>query len=676
MAQQSTPGGHTYDPATGGPTDEGTSLNRDSVIAGLRAVGQTATATAGQALTTANQAKSSADRTAQGQAQAITNASLALTKAAEASASAASSAASAGSSASSADSARRTAERFGQDVEGLKVNAGWNAGSPNDAQNAAFLRDPNSESNTELKAQTVQSIESAVAINVYDYGAVDSATTASQSALDAAMLAAEAVAATGAAVKIAIPRGTVRGNFTVRRDRIHFTGPGTLVGEILYKRDVYEYMYHFKSKIIGLEFRAATQYQGNAIRVMAGADIEVTACRFNELNVGVDFDAWSDRPGQQNATINVHHNYFFDCNYAVKGEARTGNSWHAHCDSWFSHNVVRHAGISAVRFEAADGFTVDGNIIFNVGYSSTAHPFHATKGDSIYFGQRTNFLQITNNKIFESGACGIRLNTPQMATVTGNQIAWPGQRSQSSGIAVNVDATYAPPKMTIADNQIDGATLHGIQFYGNGSAERITVANSNEITLYGTDPRETYYGTAALNANIYRVHVNMTNTAPPRMDLTHETGTRQGLIYSQGLISHSRRQVTQDKVEMDFWTSAKTFTAGTGQPIAYVASPSGATSYYTGEVDITVEYTGGTPPALATYKLLLDRNDYTVKVVSSVGRTTGAQNWHPSFTFSINTSNGLVATPVGGVNGPFKFHIASRGMVQVGMIESDAVALT
>lgn len=72
-----------------------------------------------------------------------------------------------------------TVDRYSDDVEGLKVNAGWEAGSPDDAQNAAFIRDPNSESRTALNAQ----IDEKSPINVLRAGASPDKTPSENTAI-------------------------------------------------------------------------------------------------------------------------------------------------------------------------------------------------------------------------------------------------------------------------------------------------------------------------------------------------------------------------------------------------------------------------------------------------------------------------------------------------------------
>lgn len=118
-------GGWLYE-ANGTPVDKATADNAQARVLEIKQSADTASTDAAKALQAANAyaGQIAQANTTAGRAEAI------------------------------AQGAEDTVERYSEDVEGLKVNAGWNAGSPNDAQNAAFLRDPASESHAVLNAQT------------------------------------------------------------------------------------------------------------------------------------------------------------------------------------------------------------------------------------------------------------------------------------------------------------------------------------------------------------------------------------------------------------------------------------------------------------------------------------------------------------------------------------------
>lgn len=113
----------------------------------------------------------------------------------------------------------------------------------------------------------------------------------------------------------------------------------------------------------------------------------------------------------------------------------------------------------------------------------------------------------------------------------------------------------------------------------------------------------------------------------------------------------------------------QTFTAANAKAIAKLKSTQGHSVSYAGEITVVARNSdpSSTDARSATYKLLINKSSVgparTVQVVSSAGETTGASTGSPSFTWSIDASEQLVATPVGSTAASFWFELTTSGQV-------------
>ena len=85
----------------------------------------------------------------------------------------------------------------------------------------------------------------------------------------------------------------------------------------------------------------------------------------------------------------------------------------------------------AVWCRGVDGIIITGNTIFSDSYELKSK----YKEQNIYIG-KADWVVINTNNLFESGMEAIKIDGCNKVNIVGNNIAWCGQRTPSSGISL------------------------------------------------------------------------------------------------------------------------------------------------------------------------------------------------------------------------------------------------
>lgn len=655
--------------------------------ADAQTVTDAATAAAAAATAAANTATTTAGN-------AVTTAQAAQDQAAASATSAASAQSAAASSATDADTARQLAE-----------SAQAAAYSVPDASVNAILTNPATDARTTLDAAyaaiprtTAKAVgQGELTLNVYDYGATNSTSTSSQTALDGCYAAAKALAVAGTAVSITIPRGSVVGDLVIDTPLISVSGPGNLVGSIDFANPTTNgFGLRFYASVTGLTITATTR-KLYGIRFLGAAMVEVTGCTFQATKTGVLLDYWTTYTGthtQQNKTINTHHNVFVNVDYGLLGQQKDTSSWDTHADCKFTHNVVRIALVSAVYVSGADGFDVDDNVLFAWGYAdpNNGSGDKQRKQDSIYFGPSSNWINIRGNKVFEAGWSGVHTYRCQAVNIAANHVAWSGQMKKSPGILIETwsGSAVANP-VTVTGNLVDEGYGHGIALGGDGDVSAITVSDSNQVRLIGSTSRNVYYGATYGGAaqdvsDIARVYVGQSNLQNwPRANLTGPLpASRGGALAMRGIYCMSWCRNGEGDTRSSFQIT-KTVTASTAVQLgSFYGSHNGVGARgdnYTGRVRVIVRSYGTSltnVPRIAMYAFDVDGTAKTVTNLTTTGLAAASgDGLNPAFVFTLNsTTRVLTATPQGATAGAnFVFSVIGEGFLQASMLAADFAAL-
>lgn len=175
----------------------------------------------------------------------------------------------------------------------------------------------------------------------------------------------------------------------------------------------------------------------------------VIGCRFNRIkDLKEDYAKFCNYGFYKDGSVHVNR----DADNAIIGCSLRVNIAHVHL-----------AGSATV---AVDGVTVTDNIFFHWNQPNKTHNIY------IAFGY---WINIANNKLFEPGLEAVKLDNCIHAAVSGNNIAWPGQRGTGAGAGIRIlgtsDRSSTSPaypayfynsEVTVTGNVISRPTAEGI----------------------------------------------------------------------------------------------------------------------------------------------------------------------------------------------------------------------
>ncbi|AMB18668.1 hypothetical protein BH780_gp085 [Bacillus phage Eldridge] len=425
-------------------------------------------------------------------------------------------------------------------------------------------------------------------------------------------------------------------SLTLRKSDVKITGKGKLTGTIVVDAPLVVSEMIFDMS--GLLFDNVDLTR-NAIEVKRARRGSIKGCTFKNCDKTIFANPPSGAADHSIGQVIIDANHFFGVNYAFYVSKGGNTSWMITNDCHFTNNIINVAKKSHVYCESIDGLVVDGNTCFFPNYASQDQ----VKEFNIYIGGQSDWVIIVNNNLFEAGKDAIKLVNPKRFTIGNNLIAWCGQRDLSDGINISGTSSH---KGTIANNTITYPTKHGVTIDQNGEV----TFNGNNIEYSATPP--SYYGATAMSS-ITHYALYVTDTNPQSKKVETRGNIYQGLeIYNKGLTPYRFAGIRERKFFKSI-TAANT-------PICTLGSDNGDTAQYDGQAIVRASNTDSLTGNTASYILHIGKHiiNSHVNKISEGGLTAGSSANHPSFTFSIDTTNNqLLATPVGSTSGTFYFYV-------------------
>jgi len=186
----------------------------------------------------------------------------------------------------------------------------------------------------------------------------------------------------------------------------------------------------------------------------------------------------------------IIHNRINYCNYVFKaGYVEGGTNLLQHGDCNVSNNMAIPCLIKHYDFVGQDGGVVEGNTCFFPSF-----PFSYSVKEQNISLRRCAHMMISANNLFEAGTEGIKIDQCGRNSVAVNQIIWPGQRLESSGIYYVNGSLSSDEFMlsTIGTNVIWDATKYGVEFgpgCGHAAVGTNIIRGSGTTTFYNGPPK-------------------------------------------------------------------------------------------------------------------------------------------------------------------------------------------
>lgn len=301
------------------------------------------------------------------------------------------------------------------------------------------------------------------------------------------------------------------GNVTISRGDFCLYGGGTITGNLICDEG-YSKNHIFISDIT-FKFDSMSD-NNNPIVLSEVTRSAVKNCYFLNCNKAISYKSIDH--AQHVSRISIDNNYMMNVNYGLYGvRPESFEQLLIAADIHFTNNVVENCFVEHLHVEGWDGGIISNNTLF--------FPSHSVKSkdkqNNIYI-KWLEWTVISNNNIFEAGKDGIHLERAEHVTISGNNIAWPGQNQPGSGIKIinYSKAGGIVVKGTIVGNMIDEPSESGI--YIDDNAGYVTVS-SNDI--YEAGSTKYYYGEDAV-VHKWGVYLGQTS---------------QGVVVSGNNISHN-----------------------------------------------------------------------------------------------------------------------------------------
>lgn len=489
---------------------------------------------------------------------------------------------------------------------------------------------------------TARALERAV-LNVRGFGAKGTGIGDDTAAIQAAINAAPESGG-----DVIIPHGMIC-RFTelhLNRPNVSIIGTGgrLTAGKIFVGSD--SVIEDYGSKITGIKYDGGAAFNNDKSFIVMKRARAFTIERNTIKNTGRAIAVPPSTTGFHSVgMLDIRGNKFAGVDYAFHAET---TAWDTVSDLGFIDNNVNYARISPFHATGLDGVTLSLNKLFQLNYSST-EAILKDKRYSVYIGT-SDQLHITDNNIFEAGLDGIYLGSPTNINISGNHIVWPGQAAPSDAIAIH----GGQPRGVIAGNSFVNFTKNAIGVYG-GDPRRLEIGDNMYRWLQSP---ASYFGTAPLPSNRYRVFVDSTVAETPiirdyypvevfdSIRGRHNTATdRKGEF--QGISAAARRSV-----------------AVTGpDALIFRLTDIKGLPRHGGLVVVTARTSGANEAKTATYVLLISYTSTMSQCVqiASTGHTAGTAPDDPSFTWNVLGEH-LRASPVGSTShGSFWIEAISMG---------------
>lgn len=272
------------------------------------------------------------------------------------------------------------------------------------------------------------------------------------------------------------------GNVTVSRGEFNLYGGGTITGNLICDEG-YSKNHIFISDIT-FKFDSMSE-NNNPIVLSEVTRSAIKNCYFLNCNKAISYKSIDH--AQHVSRISIDNNYMRNVNYALYGvRPESFEQLLIAADIHFTNNVVENCFVEHLHVEGWDGGIISNNTLFFPSSSIKSKD----KQNNIYI-KWLEWTIISNNNIFEAGKDGIHLERAEHVTISGNNIAWPGQNQPGSGIKIinYSKAGGIVVKGTITGNMIDQPSESGI--YIDDNTGYVTVS-SNDV--YEAGSTKYYYG--------------------------------------------------------------------------------------------------------------------------------------------------------------------------------------
>lgn len=339
-------------------------------------------------------------------------------------------------------------------------------------------------------------------------------------------------------------------------------------------------------------------------------------------------------------------------------EAPTSGGRHAVGDLIVTNAQVV-VDISHIHARGLDGLTLSDNVFFHTIFSQES----TTKTHCIDIEEGAFVVLSGSNQFFEAGLSAIKLkNVDHINIGNGASIAWAGQREISDAIEIIVDSgkrTYG----LIAGVNIESFSGNAVGIYGDGEAGGIVIGTNTSLTLDTYDDAQ-YYGTDPLPATQYRYWAQDTLASLP---VVRDPGSNLwGIANSDKIGTTTTETVTRLGLRSSLMARGKVVLVNAANTIVGTVLGASGGAPAGGLLVVTAVDSSGTGTHVANYVLAVScsATAKTLTVISADGETTGATADDPAFTWDINASGQLLASPVGSTSDTFAFYVTALGNVR------------
>lgn len=304
------------------------------------------------------------------------------------------------------------------------------------------------------------------------------------------------------------------GNVTVSRGEFALYGGGTITGSLICDEG------YSKNNIFisDITFKFDSMSDNNNPIVLSEVTRSyVKNCYFLNCNKAISYKSIDH--AQHVSRISIDNNYMRNVNYGLYGvRPESFEQLLIAADIHFTNNIIENCFVEHIHVEGWDGGIISNNTLFFPGSSVQSKD----KKNNIYI-KWLEWTIISNNNIFEAGKDGIHLERAEHVTISGNNIAWPGQNQPGSGIKIinYSKAGGIVVKGTITGNVIDQPSESGI--YIDDNTGYITVSSNS---IYEAGSTKYYYGTEQVTQK-WGVYLGQTS---------------QGVVVTGNNISHNNIQ--------------------------------------------------------------------------------------------------------------------------------------
>lgn len=271
------------------------------------------------------------------------------------------------------------------------------------------------------------------------------------------------------------------GNVTISRGEFDLYGGGTITGNLICDEG-YSKNHIFISDIT-FKFDSMSD-DNNPIILSELTRSAIKNCYFMNCNKAISYKSIDH--AQHVSRISIDNNYMQNVNYALYGERQAGGKQPLiSADIHFTNNIVEECYITHVHVEGFDGGVISNNTFFFPSYMRRP----TNKKYNIYIDY-CDWTVISNNNLFEAGLDSIHVEHGKHLNITGNNIAWCGQRLGGSGIKlINLDNAGGRFNIsTISNNIIMYPTESGVYLNNVG---HIAVDGNN---IFGAGNTTYFYG--------------------------------------------------------------------------------------------------------------------------------------------------------------------------------------